>query len=188
MIRQKDFGEHLPASYRAGARFPPERQPGSRLRAAAEARGDILFFLHADSRPPDDALAIIRRAGEEGADGGAFSLAYEGSGATMRWIAWWANGRSRLARLPYGDQGIFCRREAYVRSGIPRPHPLRRSRLRPSSAEGRAVRHPPEKTVTSPRRSGNRDRCGRCSASGGWPAGLLRGRAAGDLRRWYEGR
>ena len=36
---------------------------GSRLaRAAAGARGEILFFVHADSRPPDDAIEIIRRA------------------------------------------------------------------------------------------------------------------------------
>lgn len=35
----------------------------------------------------------------------------------MRRVAWWANRRSRLFRLPFGDQGIFCRREAYERAG-----------------------------------------------------------------------
>ncbi|MDQ5857451.1 MAG: glycosyltransferase, partial [Acidobacteriota bacterium] len=42
---------------------------GSRLgQAAASARGDVLFFLHSDSRPPDDALALISRSLAEGVD------------------------------------------------------------------------------------------------------------------------
>src|SRR5712692_9226130 len=41
---------------------------GLRLdRAAREARGEILFFLHADSRPPDDALDHIRETLDSGA-------------------------------------------------------------------------------------------------------------------------
>ncbi|MET0619325.1 MAG: glycosyltransferase family 2 protein [Thermoanaerobaculia bacterium] len=85
--------------------------------AAGRARGDVLFFVHADSRPPKDALAIIRREIDGGAAGGAFSLAYEPGDETMRRIAWWANVRSRLLRLPFGDQGLFCRRDAYERAG-----------------------------------------------------------------------
>src|SRR5262245_16051516 len=91
---------------------------GARLAAAAlRAHGDVLFFVHADSRPPANALAIIREAIETGAAAGAFSLAYEPADATMRRIAWWANLRSRLLRLPFGDQGLFCRRDAYERAG-----------------------------------------------------------------------
>ena len=91
---------------------------GASLAAAAgRARGDVFFFVHADSRPPKDALAIIRMEIEAGAAGGAFSLAYEPGDATMRRIAWWANARSRLLRLPFGDQGLFCRRDAYERAG-----------------------------------------------------------------------
>src|SRR5438105_3968293 len=91
---------------------------GARLAEAAErARGEILFFVHADSRPPDDALRVIRAAVSAGAAAGAFSLSYGPSDRRMRWIAWWANARSRLLRLPFGDQGIFCSREAYRRAG-----------------------------------------------------------------------
>ena len=175
----------------AGARvLPGHGSRGSRLaRAAAEARGDILFFLHADSRPPDDALAIIRRAVEEGADGGAFSLAYEGSEAAMRWIAWWANGRSRLARLPYGDQGIFCRREAYARSGGFRDLPLCDDldfvlRLR---KVGRFVIRP-EKTVTSPRRYRESGALRQMLRNWRVAAGYFAGVPPETLRRWYEGR
>lgn len=91
---------------------------GARLAAAAgRARGDVLFVVHADSRPPDDALTLIRRTIDAGAVGGAFSLAYEPSDRTMRRIAWWANLRSRMLRLPFGDQGLFCRKDAYERAG-----------------------------------------------------------------------
>ena len=109
--------------------------------------------MHADSKPPDGAIELIRRTLESGADAGAFSLEYEGGSATMRWIAWWANRRSRLARLPFGDQGIFCRRSAYERAGGFRDLPICDDldlvcRLRRA---GRFVVRP-EKTVTSPRR------------------------------------
>ena len=127
---------------------------GARLAAAAqEARGDGLFFVHADSRPPAGCLEIVRRTIANGAAAGAFSLEYEGGDPGMRWIAWWANRRSRLARLPYGDQGIFCRRDAYDRSGGFRDLPICDDldfvlRLRRA---GRFVVRP-ETTVTSPRR------------------------------------
>ena len=86
-------------------------------RAVSEARGDVFFFLHADSRPPGNAVEIIREALAQGAFSGSFSLAYAEAGLRMRWVAAWANLRSRFLRLPFGDQGIFCRREAYQSAG-----------------------------------------------------------------------
>ena len=91
---------------------------GLRLdRAARQSRGEILFFVHADSRPPENAFAAIRDCLDAGAAAGGFSLAYENATPALEWIAWWANLRSRLLGLPFGDQGLFCRREAYERCG-----------------------------------------------------------------------
>jgi len=163
---------------------------GSRLASAAEeARGEILFFLHADSRAPEDALAVIHRAIDEGADAGAFSLAYEASGTAMRWIAWWANRRSRLARLPFGDQGIFCRRDAYVRCGGFRDLPLCDDldlvlRLR---KVGRFVIRP-EKTITSPRRYQEAGVVRQMLRNWKVMAGYFAGVPPETLSRWYEGR
>jgi hypothetical protein len=163
---------------------------GSRLaRAAAEARGDILFFLHADSRPPDDALAIIRRVIGEGADAGAFLLAYEDSAPAMRWIAWWANRRSRVARLPFGDQGIFCSRDAYVRSGGFRDLPIcdDLDLVRRLRRAGRfEIR--PEKTVTSPRRYRESGALRQVLRNWKVMAGYFAGVRPETLSRWYEGR
>lgn len=127
---------------------------GSRLdRAAREAQGEILLFLHADSRPPREALELAKETLSNGASAGAFSLAYEEGGAGLRWVAWWANRRSRWLKLPFGDQGLFCSREVYDRLGGFRDLPIcedvdfvrRLRRIGPL-----VVR--PEKTLTSGRR------------------------------------
>jgi rSAM/selenodomain-associated transferase 2 len=162
---------------------------GSRLaQAAAQARGEILFFLHADSRAPEEALSIIPRAIDEGADAGAFSLAYESGGGVMRWIAWWANLRSRLGKLPFGDQGIFCRREAYEQVGGFRDLPIcddldlvvRLKRV------GRFVVRP-EKTVTSHRRYETVGAFRQVFRNWKVMAGYFAGIAPETLSRWYEG-
>ncbi len=91
---------------------------GARLARAAEAAsGEILLFLHGDSLPPEHVFDLVRRALDGGARAGAFSLAYDDPAPAMRWTAAWANFRSRVLRLPFGDQGLFCTREAYAEAG-----------------------------------------------------------------------
>lgn len=162
---------------------------GSRLaQAASSARGDVLFFLHADSRPPDDALALISRSLSEGADAGAFSLAYADADRRMRWIAWWANRRSRLG-MPFGDQGIFCRRSTYERAGGFRDLAVCDDldlvrRLRKSGAF--VVR--PETTVTSPRRYREVGALRQVLRTWRVLAGYYAGVSPETLNRWYAGR
>jgi rSAM/selenodomain-associated transferase 2 len=161
---------------------------GSRLaNAARRARGDILFFLHADSRAPDGALALIARALEGDGCAGSFSLSYEGTTPALRWIAWWANLRSRVFRLPYGDQGVFCRRNAYERSGGFRDLPICDDvdfvrRLRKT---GRFVILP-EKTVTSSRRYLQRGALRQVLRNWRVLAGYYLGVAPATLDRWYN--
>jgi len=161
---------------------------GLRLdRAAREARGEILFFLHADSRPPDDVLDLIRETLEAGAAAGAFSLSYEGATPALRWIAWWANLRSRLLGLPFGDQGLFCRREAYERAGGFRDLPICDDVdiVRRLKRVGRlAIR--PEKTVTSPRRYSDRGALAQVLRNWKVLAGYFAGVSPEKLERWYR--
>jgi rSAM/selenodomain-associated transferase 2 len=79
-------------------------------RGAAAAGGDILLFLHADTRLPPAAFARIA-ATLEGEDcaGGAFGLRIDSPRRAFRVIEAAANRRSRLTRIPYGDQAIFLR-------------------------------------------------------------------------------
>ena len=98
---------------------------GARLAAAAAtARGDVLLFLHADTRLPAGWRELVEAAVARGASSGAFRLAFDGGGAPMALVAFWANLRTALTRVPYGDQAPFVVREVYERLGGHRPWPL----------------------------------------------------------------
>jgi hypothetical protein len=98
---------------------------GARLgKAATRARGDVLVFLHADTKLPEGWSYMVEEAIERGAVGGAFRLAFDGGGARIATIAFWANVRTALTRVPYGDQAPFVRRDVYERLGGHRPWPL----------------------------------------------------------------
>ena len=81
---------------------------------AAVAKGDFLLFLHADTRLPQGAL---RRISETLSDdryvAGAFDLRYNSDRPSIRFIARVACLRSRLTRIPYGDQAQFFRRSYF---------------------------------------------------------------------------
>ena len=95
-------------------------RPGGSTRAelmnagAAVARGEILFFLHADSFPPARALWLIDRAlAKPGAVGGAFEHLFDEPGASLRAITWINRIRYRVTRNWYGDQGIFVSADVF---------------------------------------------------------------------------
>lgn len=86
--------------------------------ALIEQGTHTLVFLHADGRLPPDAASIIEKSmSDANVVGGAFSLAIDGTGVTLRIIAWMANARSRYWKLPYGDQGIYCRVASFQACG-----------------------------------------------------------------------
>lgn len=90
---------------------------GTQLRAGAEAAtGDVLLFLHADTRPPRDVAGQIRRALQAGYAGGNFRLRYPGGGALGRWLEFLVLLYRRLGRY-YGDSGVFVRRAVYEATG-----------------------------------------------------------------------
>jgi hypothetical protein len=81
---------------------------------AAAASGEILIFLHADTRlPPDFALQAHRTLERPGTAAGAFHLRIDGPGAGLWMIAEAANWRSRLLQMPYGDQALFTTRDRF---------------------------------------------------------------------------
>jgi rSAM/selenodomain-associated transferase 2 len=92
---------------------------------ARAAGGDILVFLHADTELPANAFGSISSAMMNGRlKGGAFDLAIDGQGVIYRLIEWVASLRSRLTRIPYGDQALFLRRDYFMEIGGYRDMPL----------------------------------------------------------------
>lgn len=103
----------------AGARFLPARSGrGAQQHAGAlAAEGDWLWFLHADALPEPGAVARIREAGRGGAVGGYFRFRFRGPRTRgRRLLAALINLRARLG-TPYGDQGLFFRRDMYLECG-----------------------------------------------------------------------
>jgi len=109
-------GETLRAISRDGVTLltaPAGRAVQMNARAAA-ASGDYLLFLHADTRLPRGALRRIAETLSEGQYvAGAFDLRYGSARPSIRLIAGVACIRSRLTRIPYGDQAQFFRRDYF---------------------------------------------------------------------------
>lgn len=107
-----------------------EANPGRGRQLATGARaagGEILVFLHADTRLPSDAAAPLRRLlAAPGVAGGCFRFALQPAPGSSRWRGLEAGIRlrTRLFRTATGDQVLFATREAYRESGGYPPWPL----------------------------------------------------------------
>ena len=85
---------------------------------ARQATGDVLLFLHADNLLDPDGVRQIAAALENGPVlGGAFQQKISASGLLYRLLERGNALRVRWLGLPYGDQGIFLRREVFDRLG-----------------------------------------------------------------------
>jgi rSAM/selenodomain-associated transferase 2 len=83
---------------------------------AAIAGGDVILFLHADTRLPKNADALLCDALMKAQRvWGRFDVAF--SGGALPLVAVTMNLRSRLTGISTGDQAIFVRREAFARVG-----------------------------------------------------------------------
>jgi len=84
---------------------------------AAAARGNVLLFLHADTRLPDDADTLIRDGlVQSGRVWGRFDVRFNAGGLFFL-IAALMNLRSRLTGISTGDQAIFVTRAAFESAG-----------------------------------------------------------------------
>lgn len=85
---------------------------------AAVATGEILLFLHADTRLPSEFATLVRQALQDPKTvAGAFELQIDAQMWGLRTIEVMVNLRSRLLSLPYGDQGIFLKSSVFRKIG-----------------------------------------------------------------------
>ncbi|CAN5725491.1 TIGR04283 family arsenosugar biosynthesis glycosyltransferase [soil metagenome] len=102
-----------------------ERGRGKQLAAGADiAKGEVLWFLHADTRPESGASAnIIETLSDDRNVGGNFRIRFDGNSSAARFMTW-LYPKLRYIGLIYGDSGIFVRRDVYERVGGFSPLPL----------------------------------------------------------------
>jgi rSAM/selenodomain-associated transferase 2 len=107
------------ARLRADQVLPAPRGRAPQMNAgAAKATGDVLLFLHADTRLPAEAERLVL-------DGlarsthvwGRFDVTITGRHPMLRLVAFMMNLRSRLTGIATGDQAIFVERAAFQSAG-----------------------------------------------------------------------
>lgn len=156
---------------------------------AAAARGEILWFVHADTVVDAAAPGELVRALAAGArEWGRFDVRLSGRRPLLRVVERLMNLRSRVTGIATGDQGVFVRRSAFAAVGGFPEQPLMEdvalSRL--LRARGRPVCLPARLTTSSRR----------WEAQGVWRTILLmwalrwaywRGADPAELARRYRG-
>jgi len=101
--------------------LPSPKGRGTQLNTgAAAARGHLFFFLHADTRLDQagmDQMVAAWQGRKSSRFCGAFDLAIDSPEPWFRLMEKTASLRSRLTRIPYGDQGIFISRHLFEAIG-----------------------------------------------------------------------
>lgn len=135
-----------------------ERGRGAQMHAGAcAAGGEVLWFVHADTHPPNDSVQHIMAAlGQRQVVAGCFRVRFDGTSRAARFLTW-LYPRLRWFGLCYGDATLFVRRDIYEHAGGFRPLPIFEDldliqRLR----QYRHVRCVPVPVLTSSRRFAGR--------------------------------
>lgn len=155
---------------------------------AAASSAPLLWFLHADSRlPPSWKRALVGLPPDVG--GGWFRFALDDEAWQARLLERAVALRVRLLRLPYGDQGVFVRRDLFERLGGFAEWPLMEDVdfVRRLVAAAR-VHEVPLPLLTSARRWRRDGWLARSARNVAVLSLHLAGVAPARLARWYEGR
>lgn len=123
--------------------------------AAAKSTGQVLVFLHADTTLPAGAFQSMENVLADGRlAGGAFALGIRSTWPSLALIARVATLRSRLTRVPYGDQAIFLTRQAFAALGGYQDMPILEDvdLMRRLKHAGMSIGFAHGRTLTSPRR------------------------------------
>ncbi|NWF75231.1 MAG: TIGR04283 family arsenosugar biosynthesis glycosyltransferase [Nitrospirae bacterium] len=118
-------------------------------KGASLAEGEILFFLHADTIISNETISswhpeiftgsqgMLKKVQHDTFNiqhhilnisdkyvGGFFKLKFDDNSLSTKLVEFFANLRARLLSLPYGDQAIFIKRDAFVKIGGFREYPF----------------------------------------------------------------
>jgi rSAM/selenodomain-associated transferase 2 len=116
---------------RIAARHPGVRlvtsRPGRGVQMHAgvtAARGEAVWFLHADTSPPEDGVEkVLEALADPEIVAGNFAVRFDGPRRAARFLTWFYPQLRRFGMI-YGDSAIFVRKSAYLRAGGFRPFPM----------------------------------------------------------------
>lgn len=93
---------------------------------ALRAGGDVLLFLHADTRLPGGALSTVAEALRRNPDRrwGRFDVRFDRAGPVLKLVAHAMNLRSAWTSICTGDQALFVYRDEFLAIGGFAPVPL----------------------------------------------------------------
>ncbi|MDH5478843.1 MAG: TIGR04283 family arsenosugar biosynthesis glycosyltransferase [Nitrospinota bacterium] len=160
----------------------------SQMNAGAWASsGQILLFLHADTRIPPESLALVRHTlARPNVAAGAYSLRVEGAGIWYKFISTGANLRSRWLGMPFGDQAIFMTRDVFHQIGGYEPIPILEDvRIVEAAARYGKIAVLPAQASTSARRWETRGRYATWLRHWGIMIAYKLGVAPQTLARWF---
>jgi len=96
-------------------------EPGRAMQmntGAKYATAETLLFLHADTQLPENYPQLVQETlANRKTVAGAFQLKINSKNFLLRIIEKGVNARSRFLQMPYGDQGIFLKKETFDNSG-----------------------------------------------------------------------
>lgn len=81
--------------------------------AATIATGEVLVFVHADTRLPPDAIQVLEHAFDDDAEWTYFQVRLSGSHPLFRLVELFMNVRSRASGIATGDQCLSIRRDVF---------------------------------------------------------------------------
>jgi rSAM/selenodomain-associated transferase 2 len=140
-----------------GARFEivsPSRG-GQLATGAALATRPWLLFIHADTVLGEGWLEAVHPLIATPAKAGYFRLRFDATGLAPRLVAGWANLRSRLFGLPYGDQALLISAALYTEVGGHPDQPLMEDVALARALRGKLIALKADAVTSAARYQGN---------------------------------
>lgn len=82
---------------------------------ASVSKGEVLYFLHADTKTPDDFDQLIIQAYNKGYKSGCFRLLFDDSHWALRLYSWFTHFETTIVR--FGDQSLFVEKYLFTKIG-----------------------------------------------------------------------
>lgn len=107
--------EHAKTAGAVAVASPRKGRAAQMNHGASLAKGDVLYFVHADSYPPQTFVNDIRQAVTKGYDLGRYRTRFDSDKLLLKFNAWAT--RFDLFMCMGGDQTLFIRRQLFEASG-----------------------------------------------------------------------